>query len=85
MWTVLVADQSSQVSGSCLQGVRGSCEGNFDRAWRLDEERVSKMVAIGRDLPKDIIRQGFQECSVDFKDLELVNRFTTSMNDSDLM
>lgn len=83
MWTVLVADQSFQVSGSCLQGVHEICEGNFDRAWRLDEERVSKMVAIGRDLPKDIIRQGFQERSVDFKDPELINRFT--MNDSNSM
>lgn len=78
-----MAAQSTQVSESCLQGVHEICEGNFDRAWRPDEERVSKMVAIGRDLPKDIIRQGFQECSVDFKDPMLINKFT--VNDSELM
>lgn len=50
-----------------MQGVHEICEGNYDRAWRPDEQRNSKMVVIGRDLPKDIIRQGFQECSVAFE------------------
>jgi len=33
-------------------------------AWGPDEQRVSKMVFIGIDLPKDIFLQGMEQCLV---------------------
>ena len=45
-----------------LQGVHEICEAGYDRMWEDGEERVSKMVVIGRDLPKDVIVGGFKEC-----------------------
>ncbi len=37
-------------------------ESMADRPWKEDEKRYSKMVFIGRDLDKDLIREGFEEC-----------------------
>ena len=45
-----------------LQGVHMLFECMPDRQWRADEKRYCKMVFIGRDLDKDLIRGGFQEC-----------------------
>ena len=39
-------------------------EGMPDRLWKEGEARVSKMVFIGKDLDKDLIREGFEECIV---------------------
>ena len=39
-------------------------ESMADRLWKADEKRYSKMVFIGRDLDKDLIREGFEECLV---------------------
>lgn len=50
---------------ACLQGVHMLFESMPDRLWRADEKRQSKMVFIGRDLDKDLIRGGFEECQVD--------------------
>ncbi|MDX3928959.1 MAG: GTP-binding protein [Shinella sp.] len=44
------------------QGVHMLLEGNHQRPWRDDEERVTRLVFIGRDLPKDIITDGFLKC-----------------------
>ncbi|MGB7430849.1 MAG: GTP-binding protein [Ahrensia sp.] len=46
------------------QAVHMMLEGNSSRAWRDDEERVSRMVFIGRNLPRDIIEDGFMKCRV---------------------
>ena len=35
-------------------------EGMPDRLWKEGEKRVSKMVFIGRDLDRDLIREGFE-------------------------
>lgn len=48
----------------CLQGVHAMLTCMPDRVWRADEKRYCKMVFIGRDLDKDLIRNGFQECLV---------------------
>jgi G3E family GTPase len=48
-----------------FQGVHMMFEGMPDRLWREGEERVSKMVFIGRDLEEDVIREGFEQCLMD--------------------
>lgn len=45
-----------------FQGVHMMFEGMPDRLWNPDEERISKMVFIGRDLEEDVIREGFEQC-----------------------
>ena len=47
------------------QGVHMVFEGSPDREWKDGEERVSKMVFIGRDLDEALIREGFEQCLVD--------------------
>lgn len=44
------------------QAVHMMLEGEESRPWRDDEERVSRMVFIGRDLPRDVIEDGFMKC-----------------------
>ena len=34
-------------------------EGNPDRNWKPNEERKSRLIFIGKDLPKDVITRGF--------------------------
>ncbi len=46
-----------------VQGVHMLLEGDLQREWRQGEKRVSKLVLIGRKLPKDVIRQGFLNCA----------------------
>ena len=45
-----------------FQGVHMMFEGMPDRLWNPNEERISKMVFIGRDLEEDVIREGFEQC-----------------------
>ena len=45
-----------------FQGVHMILDGNHQRPWRADEARDSRIVFIGRDLPEDRIRQGFESC-----------------------
>ncbi|WP_306119714.1 MULTISPECIES: GTP-binding protein [unclassified Roseitalea] len=44
------------------QAVHMMLEGDHQRPWREDEARVSRMVFIGRNLPRDIIEDGFLKC-----------------------
>lgn len=44
------------------QAVHMMLEGDHNRPWRDDEARVSRMVFIGRNLPRDIIEDGFEKC-----------------------
>jgi G3E family GTPase len=37
-------------------------DGAHQRAWRSEEKRESRIVFIGRQLPQDIIRNGFAAC-----------------------
>ena len=48
-----------------MKGVHMTLEGDHQRAWKADEERLTRIVFIGRDLPRDIIEAGFQSCVVD--------------------
>src|SRR5690348_4453991 len=45
-----------------FQGVHMILDGDHQRAWRADEARDSRIVFIGRNLPADKIRQGFESC-----------------------
>lgn len=45
-----------------VQAVHMLLEGDHQRPWKEDEDRVTRLVFIGRDLPKDIISDGFTKC-----------------------
>ena len=45
-----------------VQSVHMLIEGGSRRPWREREPRRSRLVFIGRDLPKDLLRQGFEAC-----------------------
>jgi G3E family GTPase len=45
-----------------VQAVHMLLEGTHQRPWRKDEARVSRLVFIGRDLPRDLIEDGFLKC-----------------------
>jgi G3E family GTPase len=45
-----------------FQGVHMILDGDHQRPWRQDEVRDSRIVFIGRNLPEDKIRQGFESC-----------------------
>ncbi len=45
-----------------FQGVHMVLDGNHQRAWREGEPRQSRIVFIGRNLPEEAIRQGFEAC-----------------------
>jgi G3E family GTPase len=45
-----------------FQGVHMILDGDHQRAWREDEKRESRAVFIGRKLPEDKIRAGFESC-----------------------
>jgi G3E family GTPase len=45
-----------------VQAVHMLMEGDHQRPWKPDEQRVSRLVLIGRDLPHDVIADGFGKC-----------------------
>lgn len=45
-----------------FQGVHMILDGDHQRKWKADEKRDSRIVFIGRQLPEDKIRQGFESC-----------------------
>jgi G3E family GTPase len=45
-----------------FQGVHMILDGDHQRAWGKDEERLSRLVFIGRNLPEEKIRTGFESC-----------------------
>lgn len=47
-----------------VQAVHMLLEGDHQRPWTDDEERISRLVLIGRNLPKDVIEEGFLACRV---------------------
>jgi G3E family GTPase len=47
-----------------FQGVHMMLEGNHQRPWKESETRESRLVFIGRDLPEQLIRDGFERCIV---------------------
>ena len=47
-----------------FQGVHMILDGDHQRPWKEGEERVSRIVFIGRELPEEKIRTGFEACMV---------------------
>lgn len=47
-----------------FQGVHMMLEGEHQRKWKPDEKRESRLVFIGRELPEQLIRDGFEHCIV---------------------
>ena len=47
-----------------FQGVHMMLEGDHQRKWKDDEPRLSRLVFIGRELPEQMIRDGFASCIV---------------------
>src|SRR3978361_320530 len=47
-----------------FQGVHMMLEGDHQRAWKDGEPRESRLVFIGRELPEQTIRDGFESCIV---------------------
>jgi len=45
-----------------MQGVHMLLEGDHQRPWKQDEQRTTRIVFIGRDLPQDTIAAGFRNC-----------------------
>ena len=45
-----------------IQGVHMLIKGDHQRPWKPGETRESQLVFIGRDLPRDMLRQGFEAC-----------------------
>jgi G3E family GTPase len=38
-------------------------EGDHQRLWKAGEKQTSRLVFIGRNLPKDVIESGFAKCA----------------------
>jgi len=47
-----------------FQGVHMLFDGQPDRRWQPDEERINKMIFIGRNLDRDEIISRFRKCLV---------------------
>ncbi len=47
-----------------FQGVHMMLEGDHQRKWQEGEKRESRLVFIGRELPEQVIREGFERCIV---------------------
>jgi G3E family GTPase len=47
-----------------LQGVHMMLDGDHQRPWKDGELRQSRLVFIGRNLPEETIREGFEKCLV---------------------
>ena len=45
-----------------VQGIHMLLEGDHQRPWKPGEPRSSRLVFIGRDLPEEILRDGFGRC-----------------------
>ena len=45
-----------------VQGVHMLIEGGSQRAWKKNEAPQTRLVFIGRDLPVDLLKQGFEAC-----------------------
>jgi G3E family GTPase len=45
-----------------FQGVHMILDGDHQRQWKDGEERLSRAVFIGRNMPEEMIRKGFAEC-----------------------
>ncbi len=57
-----ILDFTGQNQRTVFQGIHSLFEAKTDRPWREDEQRHSRFVFIGRDLPEGDIRSGINAC-----------------------
>ncbi|EKX45862.1 hypothetical protein GUITHDRAFT_163152 [Guillardia theta CCMP2712] len=50
-----------------LQGVCGELKGQEGREWREEEEKVSELIVIGKNLNHDSIDRGFRQCLLSWR------------------
>ncbi len=60
-----VLNVAGQPNRIVFQGVHMLMGADTGPAWKPREQRSSKMVFIGRDLPKDVLLQGLAQCTAD--------------------
>jgi G3E family GTPase len=48
-----------------FQGVHMTMDTDFDRPWRADEHRDSRLVFIGRNLDRRDLRESIRYCEID--------------------
>ena len=58
-----ILDVAGEERRLVFQAVHMILEGDFQRDWRPDEPRFSRMVFIGRNLDEAKLRQGFEACA----------------------
>ena len=58
-----ILDVNGEERRLVFQAVHMTLEGDFQRPWRDDEARYSRMVFIGRDLDEQALRRGFEACA----------------------
>ncbi len=56
-----------------VQAVHMLLEGDHQRPWKDGEPRVSRLVFIGRNLPKDVIEDGFLNCRAEPEAIAMPN------------
>jgi G3E family GTPase len=56
-----------------VQAVHMLLEGDHQRPWKVGEKRVSRLVFIGRNLPRDIIEDGFMKCRAEADSIAALN------------
>ena len=56
-----------------VQAVHMLLEGDHQRPWNENEPRVSRLVFIGRNLPKNVIEDGFMKCQAEAKPVAALN------------
>jgi G3E family GTPase len=56
-----------------VQAVHMLLEGDHQRPWKEGEKRVSRLVFIGRNLPKGLIEDGFLKCRADVDSVEALS------------
>ncbi|RWK51634.1 GTP-binding protein [Mesorhizobium sp.] len=56
-----------------IQAVHMLLEGDHQRPWKDNEPRVSRLVFIGRNLPKHVIEDGFLKCRAELDHVTAVN------------
>lgn len=60
-----IFDVAGETNRFVFQGVHMLTEGQRSTPWRDGERKWSRFVLIGRDLPVDALKQGFQRCAAE--------------------
>lgn len=59
---MLSGELQSPMLFALQQGVHDLFQGSPDRLWGPDEERINKIVFIGKNLDREALEKGFKSC-----------------------